>query len=253
MFYFTKFFFCHFGLDDLCSLLWQSGVFDVRGWWRFTCCLSSKRNRQGCSHRSLGWHHKKKTHNKVPWGRQGGGGKWTVGVGVVVGGLWGFGFGLHCHWLKTERGTHLWVPEAKDIGCHLKITPVGENGRRRQRRGVRVHVNQALYKFSLCLLEELNWLTPPPRADGKKQVLPRQQEDSWRHRKLVSSVPGFVYGCTHLKGTAFPLLPATPEVDCPSAGAGRRKSGQLGVESPHTMMPLVLGLRPRNCTWEKTG
>lgn len=44
-------------------------------------------------------------------------------------------------------------------------------------RGVRLHVNQALYKFCLCLVEELNRQTPPPRTPGKKQVLLRQQED----------------------------------------------------------------------------
>lgn len=40
-----------------------------------------------------------------------------------------------------------------------------------------LHVNQALYKFSLCLLEELKCFTPPMRAHGKKQVLLWQQDD----------------------------------------------------------------------------
>lgn len=59
------------------------------------------------------------------------------------------------------------MPEAKEIGCHLKITPVGETGG--EEGGVELHVNQALYKFSRCRLEELNRLAPPTRAHGEEE------------------------------------------------------------------------------------
>lgn len=77
--------------------------------------------------------------------------------------------------------------------------------------------------------------------------------------KLVGFVPGVwpfvrLYGCIYLKGTAFLFfLTATPEVDCPSAGAGKRKTSQPGVKSPHTMMPLVLGFWLGDHTWERLG
>lgn len=89
--------------------------------------------------------------------------KWESGE-YKAGRAWG-SFCVSRHWLKTAHETHLWVPEAKEIGCNLKITPVGGRGG----GTAKLHVNQALYKFSLCLLEELKHLRPPTRAPGKKR------------------------------------------------------------------------------------
>lgn len=51
------------------------------------------------------------------------------------GGGGGGRFRLNRHWLQAAPGTHLWAPEAKEIGCDLKITPVGEKGRTGGGRG----------------------------------------------------------------------------------------------------------------------
>ena len=51
------------------------------------------------------------------------------------------------------------MPEATDIGCDLKITPVGGGGGR-------LHVSQALTN-SVSLPEELNQITTTPPAPEK--------------------------------------------------------------------------------------
>lgn len=42
----------------------------------------------------------------------------------------GWGIRLKDHWLKAARGTHLQAAEPEEIGCNLKITPVGGKRRR---------------------------------------------------------------------------------------------------------------------------
>lgn len=53
-----------------------------------------------------------------------------------------------------------------------------------------LHVNQALYKFSLCLLEELKRFTPPMRAHGKNKFCSgsRMMTDALRNGWLCSGV-----------------------------------------------------------------
>lgn len=70
----------------------------------------------------------------------------------------------------------------------------------------RLHVNQALYKFSLCL--KVLWL--PTRAPGKKRKT-SSAPATWRDLRCFKLV-GFVLGvgfkaCVDLKWTAFCFLP----------------------------------------------
>ena len=118
------------------------------------------------------------------WANRWGGSRW-VGRGR---------FRLKRHWPKTARGTHLWAPEAKEIGCDLKITPVGEDGEARGVGGVRLHVNQALYKFSVCLLKELNRQTPATRRElleKNKLCSGGRKEESWRASNWLGLFRGF--------------------------------------------------------------
>lgn len=62
------------------------------------------------------------------------------------------------HTCESARGKGDWL-RLENYTCGGK----GGGGR------VKLHANQALYKFSLCPLEELNRLTPSKGAPGKKK------------------------------------------------------------------------------------
>lgn len=84
--------------------------------------LSVEIGKEGAIIQSQEWHHK---HTQSTWAGAGG---WKGPPGR--------------DWPIIELGPHLQALETKEIGCCMKITPVGVEG------GM-LHVNQALYKFCL--------------------------------------------------------------------------------------------------------
>ena len=179
----------------------RMGVFYSWGWWWFCCCLCSNRSRGGWSHRSLSWHHKKNTQQGT-WGlirrvEVSEPVRWESGGGDL--GLVSTTIGWRLHGGHTCERQRL-----RTLAATWKLHLWGKAGG----GGVRLHVNQALYKFSLCLLEELNRRTPLTRAPGKKrQVLPGQQEDSWRSSNWLVLFRGLSTTASTGEGRLFSSSP----------------------------------------------
>lgn len=112
---------------------------------------------------------------------------------------------------------------------------MGEDG---EAGGVRLHVNQALYKFSVCLLKELNRRTPATRREllektSSAWAAGRKRADALQTGWVCSGGLALRLHLPERDGFFFSLFQtATPEVDRPSAGAGKRKASQRGVKSP---------------------
>lgn len=190
------------------------GVFDGWRWWWFSCCLC-------CTEElvlTVAWADIIQKHTTrylgADWrGCRGGWG--CMEVSELV--RWESGsrrgsLRLNHHWLKTHGGHTCKRQRLRRLASTWKLHLWGERGG----GGVKLHVNQALYKFSLCLLEELNRLTPRTRAPGKKQ---QQKKNKFCCRKRDDTLQIgwfcfrevwpilWLYGCIYLKGTAFYFLP----------------------------------------------
>lgn len=125
------------------------------------------------------------------------------------------------HTCESARGKGDWL-RLENYTCGVK----GGGGR------VKLHVNQALYKFSLCPLEELNRLTRSKGAPGKKKKKKNKFCSATGREltrfKLVGLVPGVwlflpTYGCIYLKGTAFCFLPNRHSRGQPSFSGSRKE------------------------------